>query len=170
MQKESSLPLYLDVFEQRLIELCEKTRSILLNEWLCDVADIMVRLRNEWGCYAPKKVTDQISRVEGFFRTVCAVMSIQLRSLVIKSLEHFFKEFSNYENGNNYGYAYKDYMFNKNPIFLVKVVWNSKMQEKEFSPALSNLKRLLHSWLIKIINVNKKVPRIELLLFPGNTI
>lgn len=96
MQSESPFPLYCDMFEKRLLERCKISRSIILNRWLCDVADAMVHLKNQWQSYAPKKRTDSTSRIECFLRNICGLMSKQLRDLVMKSLEHFSNVFAGF--------------------------------------------------------------------------
>lgn len=85
------LPLDPPVFEAKIEELCNESRNKLLNEWLLKCADIFLDERSHWKKYIPKHFGDALCIIEKFFSCVHSLMSLQLRRLVMRSLQHFLK-------------------------------------------------------------------------------
>lgn len=84
-----SFPLEPSIFEEKVNSLCEEVRNILEKEWLSRVADIFLELKHYWKQYIPKKAGESLELVESFFRCVNSLMSLQLRGLVMRSLNDF---------------------------------------------------------------------------------
>lgn len=85
-QKFPHDPLY---FEERAIGICNKSRQVLLKEWLPMCADILLKYKETWRKFIPKKQGETLANMERFFGTINALLSKQLRLLVVRSLQHF---------------------------------------------------------------------------------
>lgn len=68
MQEDAPFPHYPSDFTERLNKLCAETRAELVENWLIDVADTMVKMRKHWACYVSKKKKESTFQVEKFFR------------------------------------------------------------------------------------------------------
>lgn len=68
MQENTPFPQYPTEFTERLNTLCAETRAELIDNWLIDVADTMIKLRKHWSCYVTKKKSESSFLVETFFR------------------------------------------------------------------------------------------------------
>lgn len=82
-------PLEPDSFEKQVESNCEESRRVLIYEWLPECADIFLEFKHDWRQYVPMKVSQSCETIEKFFRCVNMLLSMQLRSLVMKSLVHF---------------------------------------------------------------------------------
>lgn len=76
-------------FEATVARTCQASRNILVGNWLPECADIFLEYKKNWWQYVPKKAADSCDLVEKFFRCVNMLLSEQLRSLVMRSLEAF---------------------------------------------------------------------------------
>lgn len=70
MQAEVPFPHYPAEFTERLNKLCAETRAELTDNWIIDVADTMIKMRQHWSCYVSKKRKESTFQVEQFFRLV----------------------------------------------------------------------------------------------------
>lgn len=89
IEKVGKFPLEITVLEKQLEALCNQARTVLVEDWLKDVADIFLKYRDSWKKYIPRKPRDSFTSIERFFSCAASLMSRQLRSLVMKSLYHF---------------------------------------------------------------------------------
>lgn len=78
-------------FEQRVAEICNHSRQILLKEWLPMCADILLKYKETWKKYIPKKQGDTLANMERFFGSINTLLAKQLRLLVMRSLQHFLE-------------------------------------------------------------------------------
>lgn len=76
-------------FETNVEQACEASKNVLVNQWLPECADIFLELKQHWRKLVPRKPEHSCDLVEKFFSCVNMLMSLQMRSLVMKSLEHF---------------------------------------------------------------------------------
>lgn len=67
MQADGPFPHYPSDFTERLQKLCAATRAELVDNWLIDVADIMVKMRHHWAVYVAKERKASTFQVEMFF-------------------------------------------------------------------------------------------------------
>lgn len=86
-----------EVFEEKVDILCLETREMLINEWIPECAEIIKEMRNHWSQMVPKKPEESFQRIEKFFSAIAAIMSMQVRSLVLKSLKHFYYSLLRYK-------------------------------------------------------------------------
>lgn len=68
MQEGSPFPQYPTEFTERLTAQCAAARAALLDDWLIDVADTMIKMRQHWACYVAKKRSESTFQVEQFFQ------------------------------------------------------------------------------------------------------
>lgn len=78
---------------------CLVAKDILINDWLPRVADLIDSMRPVW-----KDLIAHKSRYGGraaiMFKTIHALMSLQLQRLIKKSIDHLFDTLQKYSNGN----------------------------------------------------------------------
>ena len=71
----------------------------LINRWIPACAQILVELKKDWTHLVPTVDGESTALVQQFFSCVAALMSTQLRSLVISSLADFVEFLSLYKVG-----------------------------------------------------------------------
>lgn len=76
-------------FEKAMMQRCDDVRKQLIEHWLPSCADIFLEYKEAWRPYIPNTLTDSPSFIEHFFNCVNMLLSIQVRGLVLKSLQHF---------------------------------------------------------------------------------
>lgn len=76
-------------FESNVEQACEASKNVLVNQWLPECADVFLELKQHWRKLVPRKPDQSCDLVEKFFSCVNMLMSLQLRSLVMRSLDHF---------------------------------------------------------------------------------
>lgn len=153
-------------FEQKIIETCDKSRRILLKEWLPMCADILLEYKHAWKKFIPKKQGDALANMHRFFGTINALLSKQLRLLVMRSLQHFLDFLQRFQEGNDFGDEYKDLALIQLPVLKIKVrsIVNTDLLELE--PPLDTIKKLVRDVFLKILNVNQNLPCFECIVFP----
>lgn len=97
---EGPVPLTLSEFEEKVDGLCAEARRKLSKGWLVKCADIFLELKSHWHKYIPLKPNDPMHNIDSFFCCINSLMSIQLRRLVMRSLEHFLEFVLEYEVRN----------------------------------------------------------------------
>lgn len=68
-----------------------------LSRWIPTCAQLFVSRKEQWVHFAPKSDYDSSQNIEGYFASVSSFMSLQLRKLVIKSLEDLVSFFMIYK-------------------------------------------------------------------------
>lgn len=166
LKKESDLPLEPPHFEEIIGKICDESRRVLLKEWLPRCADILLKYKHTWRKFIPKKQGDALISMERFFGTINALLSKQLRMLVLHSINHFLQFLQNYKDGNDFGDEYTDLALIQTSILKIKVkpVVNTNLLELE--PPLETMKDIVRNVFLKILDVNRKLPRFESIVFP----
>ncbi|XP_028170778.1 dynein heavy chain 3, axonemal [Ostrinia furnacalis] len=167
MQEHTPFPQYIPEFTEWLNKLCAETRAELLDNWLIDVADTMIKMRHHWSIYVAKKKKESTFQVEAFFRSIHALMSRQVRDLVERSVYHFAEYFKYYWDGNNYSGTYRDYMFIKRPLLRIRVVGAPGSTSIGFEPTLEQVRQQIVKWVHAIINVNYQLPSVDSVMYPN---
>ncbi|XP_050512273.1 dynein axonemal heavy chain 3 isoform X2 [Diabrotica virgifera virgifera] len=152
--------------EERVVAICKNARNIIVNQWLPSCADIFLEFRNYWRQYIPKIPSDTTMLVERFFDCVNVLLSMQLRWLVEKSLIHFKDLFIQFKEGNEYGEKYEDLKLINIPILTLTVKPHVGTDQLIFSPTFDEIQALLKRCFAKILEVNRKIYRIEIIMFP----
>ncbi|KAB7496626.1 Dynein heavy chain 3, axonemal [Armadillidium nasatum] len=91
-------------------------------------------------------------------------MSLQLRSLTIASLNEFLSILKVHEKGNFFEGEYDESKFFEAP--LSTLVLKVENNELVFKPSLEKTRECLKNCVVAIIDANRKIPRMERLLFP----
>lgn len=91
LEEEIRFPQDPSYFEQKVIETCDKSRRVLLKEWLPMCADILLKYKQTWRRFIPKKQGEALANMQRFFGSINALLSKQLRLLVVRSLQHFLQ-------------------------------------------------------------------------------
>lgn len=89
LEEQKQFPLELTNIVEQVTLICEESRRVLLKNWLPSCADIFLAYKQYWKQYAPRQATDSLDIIERFFNCVNMLLSLQLRWLVMKSLNHF---------------------------------------------------------------------------------
>lgn len=88
-EEDHRLPLEMTEYEEKVNKYCTEIRKLLEEVWLKDCADIVLKHKKKWIELVPRSISESSCNIENMFRAALSIMSIQLRSLVRKSLDHF---------------------------------------------------------------------------------
>jgi hypothetical protein len=94
----------------------------MFQRWIPELSVLFVTLVDSWRSLVPsRKKHESLGQVRRFFNCVRAIMSINLRSMAIASLEDFVAFMRTYTKGNNYeGEAYREGEFLLSPMLNIK--------------------------------------------------
>ena len=137
----------------------------VLQRWIPEVAMAFIMLRETWKGLVPTRKNDSLSQVKRFFNCVRAIMSINIRSMAIASLEDFKRHLKTYAKGNDFDQSgYHEGQFLNPPLLNIKLL--AKDGKVEFSPSLEETKVMMVDCLKEIVRNTQNFPRIEKELFP----
>ncbi|XP_066595663.1 dynein axonemal heavy chain 3 [Prorops nasuta] len=160
------LPIPVTDIESRVNNLCEMTSDKIVNEWLADVAEILLEKKNVWGILVVEGRNASTAIIEQYFQCINSLLSLQLRVIVIQTLQDIKEFFVQYSEGNSFDGEYKDYMFIKTPFISVQVQPELGMPVLHCNPNMYEIHKIFSTCFDKILAVANKVPRIEMILFP----
>ena len=84
---------------------------------------LFVTIVDAWRTLVPTKRSESLGQVRRFFNCVRAIMSINLRSMAIASIEDFVSYMKTYNKGNDYaGDQYRDGEYLITPMLKIKLV------------------------------------------------
>ncbi|XP_069860475.1 dynein axonemal heavy chain 3 isoform X1 [Dipodomys merriami] len=161
---EGKLPLqpkeYWDVIQKH----CMEARQILLNSWIPTCAQLFISQKKNWVHFAPKNDYDSSRNIEEYFASVGSFMSLQLRELVIKSLEDLVSFFMIHKNGNDFKEPYEEMEFFIPQLIMI----NLEVQEPTivFNPSFDDCWQLIRNSFLEIIKNSDGIPKVESILFP----
>lgn len=165
LHDENNQSINCDVLKMKVKRFCAETRQCLENDWLPSCADVVLKYKKSWHKLIPKHASESVEIVRQFFDTINSLLSLQLRSLVMKSLYVFQGFFKTYSNGNDYENEYYDLCFINMPLITIYLTENVQLQ-----PSLEEVDVMFHECFMDILEVNKELVKIEILLFPGTLI
>ncbi|KAL7873931.1 hypothetical protein SRHO_G00049010 [Serrasalmus rhombeus] len=158
------LPLLPAEFQELVQSQCQITRDQLINKWLPSCASLFVTYKDVWLPLVPQ--SDHIAPVKAqeFFSCVAALMSLQLRSLVVASLQELLQFLMLHQSGNDFGESFEELQYTQCPLLLVKL----KVEEPTvvFQPSLPQCWELIERSFLHIITSALSLPRVECSLFP----
>ncbi|XP_050716714.1 dynein axonemal heavy chain 3-like isoform X3 [Eriocheir sinensis] len=143
---------------------CLQTRTLLLQKWLPGVARIFEELIGAWRELVPTEAGDSLRQVRRFFSAVRSRMSLQLRSLVLASINDFRNCLLQHKAGNSYSGEYVEEKYIEKAVVEVSVA--VEHHRVSFQPPLQKTHECLLGCVASIIEHNQCIPRIERLLFP----
>ncbi|KAM7384052.1 hypothetical protein PAMA_011415 [Pampus argenteus] len=160
----TSLPLLPSEFEEFVQRQCQATRNELIQKWLPHCASLFDIFEDLWLPLIPKSEHVAPVGVQEFFNCVAALMSLQLRSLVIESLQDLLYFFTTHEEGNDFGEVFDEMKYVQSQVLLVKLQANAP--HIDFSPSFQQCWELIHRAFMEIIKSAEELPRVECNLFP----
>ncbi|NXA07095.1 DYH3 protein, partial [Sapayoa aenigma] len=158
------LPLLPEEFEEVVQRHCVEARDILQNEWIPACASLFIDQKKQWIHFAPEKDSDSSQQVESYFCSVASLMSLQLREMVINSLEDLLAFFMIHKDGNDFTEPYRVMQFFIPQILTVKLC--VKEPNIVFEPPLKACWDLISYSFKKILHSAEELPKVERLLFP----
>uniref|UniRef100_A0A673U890 Dynein axonemal heavy chain 3 n=1 Tax=Suricata suricatta TaxID=37032 RepID=A0A673U890_SURSU len=136
------LPLQPHEYQNVIQKHCTEARQILLNKWIPTCAQLFVSQKEQWVHFAPKSDYDSSHNIEEYFASVAAFMSLQLRDLVIKSLEDLVSFFMIHKDGNDFEEPYKEMEFFIPQLIMIKLEVNEPIIV--FNPSFDECWELIH--------------------------
>ncbi|XP_056593901.1 dynein axonemal heavy chain 3 isoform X3 [Triplophysa dalaica] len=160
----TDLPLLPAEFETLVCNKCQCTRDALLNNWLPHCVSLFEKFADAWLPLVPKKASLAPVKICELLNCVAALMSLQLRSLVIASLHDLLQFLQLHQNGNDFGECFDELQYTQRPVLLVKL----RFEEPRiiFEPSLQSCWELIEQAFTKIITSAHDIPRVECKLFP----
>uniref|UniRef100_A0A3B5AK42 Dynein axonemal heavy chain 3 n=1 Tax=Stegastes partitus TaxID=144197 RepID=A0A3B5AK42_9TELE len=158
----ASLPLLPSEFEEFVQRQCQTTRD---ERWLPHCASLFGTFEDLWLPLIPKSDQEAPVRVGEFFSCVAALMSVQLRSLVVQSLENLLQFFMIHKEGNDFGEVFDEMQYVQPQVLLVKL--QSDEPHIVFSPSFQECWETINRTFMEIIRSAEKLPRqVECILSP----
>uniref|UniRef100_A0A3B3VZP3 Uncharacterized protein n=1 Tax=Poecilia latipinna TaxID=48699 RepID=A0A3B3VZP3_9TELE len=142
----TTFPLSPSEFVIFIQEQCEATRQELDEGWLPYCVSLFVVHEHMWVDLLPE---NEPILVAEFFHCVAALMSLQLRSLVIDSLQDLLQFFLRHKEGNDFSGDFDVLIFVHAQILLVKL--QVKNSEIEFSPSFQECWEVIREAFMQII-------------------
>ncbi|KAK2921231.1 hypothetical protein Q8A73_000716 [Channa argus] len=161
----TNLPLLPTEYLEFIQRQCQTTREELIQKWLPHCASIFESFKDLWLPLITKSEQVAPVGVQEFFNCVASLMSLQLRSLVIESLQDLLVFFAIHEEGNDFGEEFDEMKYVKSQVLLVKLQVNEP--DIEFSPSLQECWEVIHGGFMEIIKSAEKLQRVECNLFPN---
>ncbi|XP_062444589.1 dynein axonemal heavy chain 3 [Rhea pennata] len=158
------LPLLPTEFKDLIRRHCVEARDILQNKWIPTCVSFFLDQRRKWLHFAPERNCDSSQRVESYFGSVASLMSLQLREMVINSLEDLLAFFMIHKDGNDFTEPYQEMQFFVPQILVVKL----SVEEPRivFEPPLKECWDLISHCFMEILQSAEELPKVERFLFP----
>ncbi|NXN55853.1 DYH3 protein, partial [Rynchops niger] len=158
------LPLLPTEFEEVIRRHCVEAHNILQNQWIPTCASIFRDQKRKWLHFAPKRDADSSQQVESYFHSVATLMSLQLREIVVNSLEDLLAFFMIHKDGSDFTEPYQEMQFFVPQILTVKL----SVEEPRivFEPPLEACWDLISHCFREVLHSAEELPKVERLLFP----
>ncbi|XP_044246158.1 dynein axonemal heavy chain 3 [Ursus arctos] len=158
------LPLQPHEYQDVIQKHCMEARQILLNKWIPTCAQLFISQKEQWVHFAPKSDYDSSHNIEEYFASVGSFMSLQLRDLVIKSLEDLVSFFMIHKDGNDFEEPYQEMEFFMPQLIMIKLEVSEPIIV--FNPSFDDCWELIHNSFLEIIKNSREIPKVESVLFP----
>ncbi|XP_027467991.1 dynein heavy chain 3, axonemal [Zalophus californianus] len=158
------LPLQPHEYRDVIQKHCMEARQILLNKWIPTCAQLFISQKERWVHFAPKSDYDSSRNIEEYFASVASFMSLQLRDLVIKSLEDLVSFFMIHKDGNDFEEPYQEMEFFMPQLIMIKLEVSEPVIV--FNPSFDDCWELIHNSFLEIIKNSREIPKVESVLFP----
>ncbi|KAM4624509.1 dynein axonemal heavy chain 3 [Polymixia lowei] len=160
----ASLPLLPSEFEELVQTQCRAARDQLVHKWLPYCSSLFLTFKDLWLPLVPQ--SDEVSpvRARRFFSCAGALMSLQLRGLVLASLQDLLHFFTVHQDGNRFGDPFDEMRYVQPQVLVVKL----EVEETRvvFNPSLRECWELIHGAFLEVIRSAENLPRVECSLFP----
>ncbi|KAK5640705.1 hypothetical protein RI129_009252 [Pyrocoelia pectoralis] len=166
LQEGDPFPLEVNRFLEKVGEICEQSRSVLLNQWYPKCADIILQHKEHWSRFVPKVEGESMMMIKSYFDCINALMVLQIRGLVKASIDHFVEFLRQYKEGNYYEGGFYDLMLLNLPVIKVYAKATPNSAQIHLDPTFDDVRTMLQTCFMSILNVNAKLPLIENIMFP----
>jgi dynein heavy chain len=148
------IPLPPVEFKNIVIGQMNTFKGVIVNEWIPTIVNLFLSQKDKWYSIATDSPDQDLgfTKLDNFFKSVTALMSNQLWSIVLKCLDELNSFFKQYENCNS-----------QTPIFLLSL--NASGSQIRFEPPLMDLEELVLSLLQQMVQIVSEIPRIETKIF-----
>ncbi|XP_017759468.1 PREDICTED: dynein heavy chain 3, axonemal [Eufriesea mexicana] len=161
-----TFPIPANEVEHKINLLCNKAVDKLIRHWLADIAEFFLEKKYAWSCLVQRHYNASTAMIEKYFRSVNTLLSIQLRMMIMKTLNNIRHFFMEYSDGNYFEGDYKDLMFCKTPFITVTVEPELGTDRLSCKPSILEVREIISQCFDKIIKIGTLIPKIETLLFP----
>uniref|UniRef100_A0A2K5ETG1 Dynein axonemal heavy chain 3 n=1 Tax=Aotus nancymaae TaxID=37293 RepID=A0A2K5ETG1_AOTNA len=151
------LPLQPQEYWNVIQKHCLEAHQILLNKWIPTCAQLFTSRKEHWVRFAPKSKYDSCRNIEEYFASVASFMSLQLRELVIKSLEDLVSLFMIYKDGNDFKEPYQEMKFFIPELIMIKLEVNEPIII--FNPSFDDCWKLIRDSFLEIIKNSNGIPK-----------
>ncbi|XP_044289654.1 dynein axonemal heavy chain 3 isoform X4 [Varanus komodoensis] len=158
------LPLLPNEFEELIRKHCQEAHDILQNRWIPTCADLFIAQKENWLHLAPQNDLDSSQQIEEYFASIAILMSLQLREMVINSLEDLVSFFKIHKDGNDFGETYHEMQFFVPQILVIKL--DVKDPSIVFDPDMKACWDLIYRCFLEILNNAEGLPKVQVKLFP----
>ncbi|CAM4521786.1 dynein axonemal heavy chain 3 [Lepidochelys kempii] len=158
------LPLLPSEFEDLVRRHCMEAHDILQNKWIPTCASLFIDQKEMWLHLAPQSDYDSPKQIEEYFASVANLMSLQLREMVINSLEDLLAFFMIYKDGNDFGEPYQEMQFFVPQILIMKL--NVEEPKIVFQPLWKDCWNLIYYCFMEILRSSEGLLKVEMQLFP----
>ncbi|XP_030655837.1 dynein heavy chain 3, axonemal [Nomascus leucogenys] len=158
------LPLQPQEFGDVIQKHCLEAHQTLLNKWIPTCAQLFTSRKEHWIHFAPKSNYDSCRNIEEYFASVASFMSLQLRELVIKSLEDLVSLFMIHKDGNDFKEPYQEMKFFIPQLIMIKLEVSEPIIV--FNPSFDGCWELIRDSFLEIIKNSNGIPKVESVLFP----
>ncbi|XP_015683342.1 dynein heavy chain 3, axonemal-like, partial [Protobothrops mucrosquamatus] len=161
---QGDLPLLPSEFEELIQRQCQEAHEILQTRWIPRCAELFVEQKEKWLHLAPQNDLDSSQQIEEYFASVAILMSLQLREMVINSLEDLLDFFKIHKDGNDFGEVYQDMQFFIPQILVLKL--DVEDPSIIFDPDVQTLWDLVYRCFLEILKHSESLPKVQVKLFP----
>ncbi|XP_042293782.1 dynein axonemal heavy chain 3 [Sceloporus undulatus] len=158
------LPLLPNEFEELVQKHCQEAHDILLNRWIPTCADLFIEQKHNWLYLAPQNDLDSSQQIEEYFASVAILMSLQLREMVINSLEDILSFFKIHKDGNDFGETYHEMQFFIPQILVIKL--DVEDPNIIFEPDTRACWDLIYRCFMGVLKNSEGLPKVQVKLFP----
>uniref|UniRef100_A0A2K5HID3 Dynein axonemal heavy chain 3 n=1 Tax=Colobus angolensis palliatus TaxID=336983 RepID=A0A2K5HID3_COLAP len=144
---------YWDVIQKH----CLEAHQTLLNKWIPTCAQLFTSQKEYWVHFAPKSSYDSCRNIEEYFASVASFMSLQLRELVIKSLEDLVSLFMMHKDGNDFKEPYQEMKFFIPQLIMIKLEVSEPIIV--FNPSFDGCWELIRDSFLEIIKNSNGIPK-----------
>ncbi|XP_055994863.1 dynein axonemal heavy chain 3 [Sorex fumeus] len=158
------LPLQPHEYQEVIEKHCLEAHKILLNKWIPACTQIFTSQKHHWVHFAPRSEYEPSRGIEEYFASVASFMALQLREMVIKSLEDLVSFFMIHKGGNDFEEPYEEMKFFMPQLIMIKL--EVKEPNIVFNPSFDTCWQLIHNSFLEIIKQSTGIPKVEAILFP----
>ncbi|XP_011502202.1 PREDICTED: dynein heavy chain 3, axonemal [Ceratosolen solmsi marchali] len=166
LKEFGKFPIRGSEFFSQVERICQATKRRIIEEWFAEVAELFFERKDAWAGLFDKSSNASTHQVEKYFRSINALLSQQLRFIVLDTLRYFRDFIIQYSNGNSFEGEYNDFIFSRKPFITINVQSTRQNNELECQPTVSAMYNILSECFNTIMSITSSIPCIENMIFP----